>query len=496
MDGGVRINRLIFLLAAFLIFASITGIGTAAETFVQPEDSIQEAVNSARPGDIIIVKPGAYAENIVVTKNNLVIRSESGNPEDTVIEPYDPDTDVLTIQADNITVKGFMITGAGANCSGVYLYDSNNCLIENNKLFNNSEGIYLESSAKNRVFNNVILKGSRGISIEQSDYNSVASNKASKCRYGIYLLISKGNRISKNTVLENREYGIVLSGSSDNTLSGNTASDNSRGIHIGTSDGNTLSENSIFSNEVNGLFVCPRSDKNLVFNNYFNNTLNVEANNGTSNAYNKPKTEGMNIAGGPFIGGNYWAMPNGTGFSETATDSNGDGIADERYRLENSHYIDYLPLVTYEPPEPILPIANLSVDTPEGYAPLSVQFTDLSENATLRSWDFENDGIIDSSDEIPVYTYAVPGTYTVNLTAASENGTDSKLITIKVGEENVMEIEPGSEPGTSGEENMDTTGSQAEQSSVQEGPGSMPGFEMIYGIFCLLAIYTFKGTRK
>lgn len=484
------------MLAAFLLFASITGIGTAAETFVQSDDSIQEAVNSARPGDIIIVKPGTYAENIVVRRNNLVIRSESGNPGDTVIEPYDPDTDVLTIQADNITVKGFMITGAGANCSGVYLYNSNNCLIENNKLFNNPQGIHLESSAKNRVFNNVISKGGKGIIIEKSDYNSVARNKVSKCRYGIYLLSSKGNRIFKNTVLENREYGIVLSGSNDNTFSGNTASDNSRGIHIGNSDGNTLSENSIFSNEANGLFVCPRSDKNLVFNNYFNNTLNVEANNGTSNAYNKPKTEGTNIAGGPYIGGNYWAMPNGTGFSETATDANGDGIADERYRFETSYYIDHLPLVAYKPPEPVLPVANLSVNTLEDYAPLSVQFTDLSENATSRNWDFENDGTIDSSDEIPVYTYIVPGTYTVNLTAANENGTDSKLISINVGEENLMEIQPGSESDVPGEENMGTTGSQAEQISGQEGLSSMPGFEMIYGVFCLLAMYIFKGTRK
>lgn len=481
------------MLAFFLLFSSITGIATAAETLVQPEDSIQEAVNSARPGDLIIVKPGIYAENIVVRKNNLIIRAESGNPEDTVIEPYDPDTDALTIEADNITVKGFMITGAGVNCSGIYLNDSTNCLIENNKLFNNSEGIHLELSTKNRVSNNIILKGSKGIIIEKSDYNSVSSNKVSKCRYGIYLLSSKGSRISKNTVQENREYGIELSASKDNTLSGNTISNNARGIHVGNSDGNTLSDNTVTLNEVCGLFVCPRSDKNLVFNNYFNNTLNAEANNGTANAYNKPKTAGTNIVGGPYIGGNFWAMPNGTGFSETASDLDANGIADERYTLENSHYIDYLPLVVYNPPEPILPTANLSIGIPEGYAPLSVQFTDLSENATSRNWDFENDGTIDSSDEIPVYTYTAPGTYTVNLTVTNEDGTDSKLITINVEENNVVEIQPGSGPD---KENTDTPGSEAENGSGQEGISSIPGFEMIYGVFGLLAMFLYEETRK
>lgn len=480
------------MLAAFLLFSSITGIATAVETIVQPEDSIQEAVNSARPGDLILVKPGVYAENIVVTKNNLVIRAESGNPEDTVIEPYDPGTDVLTIEADNITVEGFMLTGAGANCSGIYLNDSRNCLIKDNKLFNNSEGIHLELSAKNRVSNNIILKGGKGIIIEKSDYNSVASNKVSKCRYGIYLLNSKGNRVSKNTIQENREYGIELSASNGNTLSGNTISNNARGIHIGNSDGNTLSDNTITLSEVCGLFVCPRSDKNLVFNNYFNNTLNAEANNGTANAYNKPKTEGMNIMGGPYIGGNFWAMPNGTGFSETASDLDANGIADERYTLENSHYIDYLPLVVYNPPEPILPTANLSIGITEGSTPFSVRFTDLSENATSRNWDFEDDGTIDSSDESPVHTYTAAGTYTVNLTAISENGTNSKLITINVEENNVVEIQPGSE---SGEENTDIPGSQAGQNTEQEGIGSIPGFEMIYGVFGLLAIFLYKETR-
>lgn len=481
------------MLATFFVLLSLTGAGNAAEVFVQEGGSIQEAVDNALPGDVIIVKPGTYYEHITVTTNNLIIKSESGNPEDTVIEAYNPTADVLTIQADDITVNGFMITGAGVNCSGLYLYGCNNCLIDSNKFFNDYQGIYLKSSLENRVLNNMVLKGGRGIIIEGSNHNSVSRNKVSNCGYGIHLLSSKDNRISKNTVLENKDYGILLLASDINTLSRNNASENGRGIHIGNSDSNTLSNNTISSNEIHGLFVCPRSDRNLVYNNYFNNTLNVEANNGTSNVYHKPKVRGENIAGGPYIGGNYWATPNGTGFSETAADANGDGIADERYLFETSDYFDSLPLMAYRPPEPILPTANLSVNTPEGYAPLSVQFTDLSENETSRNWDFENDGTIDSSDEIPVYTYTAPGTYTVNLTAACENGTDSKLITINVGENNVTEIQPESE---SGEENLSTAGSQAEQSPEKEGISSIPGFEMICGIFCLLAVLLYKEAAK
>ena len=54
------------------------------------------------------------------------------------------------------------------------------------------------------------------------------------------------------------------------------------------------------------------------------------------------------------------------------------------------------------------------------------------------SWDFENDGSIDSTERNPVHEFTDPGTYTVNLTATNENGTDSKSVTITVAVENTV----------------------------------------------------------
>jgi PKD repeat protein len=82
--------------------------------------------------------------------------------------------------------------------------------------------------------------------------------------------------------------------------------------------------------------------------------------------------------------------------------------------------------------KPILPVANFSTSVTSGYAPLSVQFTDLSQYAASRSWDFKNDGIADSSIVSPVYTYITPGTYTASLKASNANGTNSKTATINV----------------------------------------------------------------
>ena len=47
------------------------------------------------------------------------------------------------------------------------------------------------------------------------------------------------------------------------------------------------------------------------------------------------------------MGGNYWAKPDGTGFSQTCADANVDGICDDVYNLATNN-TDYLPLT--QPP--------------------------------------------------------------------------------------------------------------------------------------------------
>jgi PKD repeat protein len=80
--------------------------------------------------------------------------------------------------------------------------------------------------------------------------------------------------------------------------------------------------------------------------------------------------------------------------------------------------------------QPVLPVADFSSSITSGYAPLSVQFTDLSKNAAQWNWNF-GDGTT-STEESPAHTYSAAGSYTVSLTATNANGTNSKLAAIKV----------------------------------------------------------------
>ena len=72
------------------------------------------------------------------------------------------------------------------------------------------------------------------------------------------------------------------------------------------------------------------------------------------------------------------------------------------------------------------PVANFTVDTKTGNAPLMGKFVDLStHNPTAWQWTFEGGSPTASSEQHPQVTYNSNGTYSVTLTAANGNGNGS-----------------------------------------------------------------------
>ncbi|MHB8101622.1 MAG: beta strand repeat-containing protein [Methanosarcina sp.] len=192
-------------------------------------------------------------------------------------------------------------------------------------------------------------------------------------------------------------------------------------------------------------------------------------------------------------------------------------------------------IVTPEPESKVLPIANFNANPMSGIAPLAVQFTDASQNAASRSWDFNNDGIADSSEVSPVHTYIAPGTYTANLTVSNANGTASKIATINVlkvtspsggssggsshssggsiggGKLSTVSSSTGNtsatgtaviqpENKTQVEQKTETTAANVEQTPEQKNNTSTPtkeskrtpGFEIISGIVGLFSVFLYR----
>jgi len=185
-------------------------------------------------------------------------------------------------------------------------------------------------------------------------------------------------------------------------------------------------------------------------------------------------------------------------------------------------------------PDPNAPFANFSSNVTEGYAPLTVHFNDISQRATSRIWDFNGDGQPDSNDINPVYAYASPGTYTVNLTVSNENGTASKTAAINVltpGDSNGGSSSGSSRTGSANvissktvkdvevnktaENETDTETKSHNNNTAEETKcevveiekqqtndekanlsKSTPGFEIIYGITGLLCMFLYNKNKK
>lgn len=86
---------------------------------------------------------------------------------------------------------------------------------------------------------------------------------------------------------------------------------------------------------------------------------------------------------------------------------------------------------------------DFSAQPTSGTAPLSVQFTDQSDqNASSWKWDFNNDGVWDSYEQHPLHIYTQSGIYSVRLTINNGEGTYLKenYINVTLGNEQNPEL--------------------------------------------------------
>lgn len=225
------------------------------------------------------------------------------------------------------------------NVRGITLWNAHHMTLDGNTASNNKEyGLELDA-AETVTFPDV------NNSNNWLTNNTVSSNGLG----GIILhLENYENHIIGNTANGNGHFGITLSnGSHHNTLSGNATSNNPTGIHIRSSFSNTINGNTITQNRDKGLWFYDATD-NTIYDNYLSNAVKNVGFDGTctGNQWNIAKTyEPPNIVGGPYLGGNFWATPDGYGFSQTTPDSDGDGICDSAYTFSGN--VDQFPLHAY-----------------------------------------------------------------------------------------------------------------------------------------------------
>ena len=394
----------IMMLAVFLLL-SIGMVGAQTGT-PGDSGGYAYTQDLSKPHSVFIQpEPDNVSETSAITiavdplSSTISIRDDATGGDCTLIGIWDISTKTCTlttdlaetikIDNDGITLNGneHTITGSGVG-NGVDLINKNHITIKNLIIENFVSGIGIYQSYYNNLIGNIILNNKDGITLFESNHNNLTNNTALNNSIGIYLYYhpSNFNNFTGNTA-KNNDIGIFIRGHYNNFTS-NIVSNNSDGFNIYYSANNTLKNNTISYNSDNGIFsdwgsyhnkfISNRVSDNLgpglivrygddnsfaentvsnnsvgiiianegadkIFNNYFNNSNNTQIFYSSSIIWNIAKQPGTNIVGGPYLGGNFWAYPNGTGFSQTCTDADKDGICDAQYTLDSNN-IDYLPL--------------------------------------------------------------------------------------------------------------------------------------------------------
>ena len=300
-------------------------------------------------------------ENVTLTNNNRGIHVGAHNFRiaNSTIEKNSYGIDIRWMKSSVISENDISNNTYGIYARGGSGSDFENNTVTKNKINNNQYGIYILNAASknNNIEANTIISKNYGIYLGLASENTIKNNTITGFSgidsTGIYLWSSDKNTIAGNSIqdwwtgikfyFKQRCYWTTCwyDGSDSNRVEGNTISNNRYGIKLHTSNNNVIHGNRIFDN-LRGIEL-QASESNTLYNNYFNNTYDNYYIYRSSDNWNITKTAGTNIVGGSYLGGNYWGKPDGTGFSDTCSDTNSDGICDTPYTLAANN-VDHLPL--------------------------------------------------------------------------------------------------------------------------------------------------------
>ncbi|MBA7497276.1 hypothetical protein ES704_00004 [subsurface metagenome] len=241
--------------------ANATGIEDGTKT--HPFNTVTEGIIAVSPGKSVIVATGTYYEQLIINKS---ITLQGVSQDNTFISGSGLTGNLITIEADNITITGFTIDGSGSTSIGLY-FDSysfvniNNNIIQNNSSYginysnssptiennniknNNYSGIDVGTGGAGIIRNNFVVSSKHGIRTYGDSCPEINGNNISNNNTGIYCRESATPIISYNTISNNSGYGILI----DNIL-GNLVDPD-----IGGGEGGSAGKNNITGNYIHGV---------------------------------------------------------------------------------------------------------------------------------------------------------------------------------------------------------------------------------------------------
>ncbi len=387
---------------------------------------LQAMVDAAKKGDVILLKPGRYKGNVVISKPISLIGE---GPREKIVIDAGGKGSVLVLKTDGVTVRNLTLVNSGdqpndldagvqvrgnfnvikdlkiVECLfGIDLQQSSNNIIKRNEISSKRElslglrgdGIRLWYSKNNRITNNS-LHDQRDMVIWYSADNIIAENTMTKGRYGLHFMYSRYNLVERNNYFDN-SVGIYLMYSDSVVVRENRVvrAVGAAGIGIGFKEASNMDilDNEVLYNSI-GLYLDvspfqPGTTNRIYRNTVAFNDVGVRFLNDWSNNIFKDNRFLNNIrqvtvstfatARRNTWEGNYWDTYQGY-------DNDGDGLGDTPYRMfiyADRIWMDVKPAAFFKG-TPVLTM----LDFLERLAPFTDPLLMLEDHKPRISADFE-----------------------------------------------------------------------------------------------------------
>lgn len=216
--------------------------------------SLTQALELCSNGDTILISRGEYREgNIKITKSVFI------KGIDYPVFDGEVKNEVLSVGASNVVIEGLHVKNTGhagmEDYAGIKLYSAKNCVFRNNILENTFFGIYLMNSDScivegNRLISNAETEQSsgNGIHLWKCNHILIKNNYVKGHRDGIYFEFVTESKIQHNNSEENIRYGLHFMFSHNDEYTDNVFQKNGAGVAVMYTKGVTMLRNQFKEN--------------------------------------------------------------------------------------------------------------------------------------------------------------------------------------------------------------------------------------------------------
>jgi nitrous oxidase accessory protein len=268
------------LISLLILIPALAGTGSC-DAIVASGD-VQAALDSARPGDTVIVSAGDY-EPFTVDKT-LTIQGV-GSPSARA-RTQDP---AISIRADGVKLVGFEVAGVPRNQDDKFSYymdqssrkpyytlnrpnsgilvDGDDVVIEEVAVVGSEAGILVEGSRNFTIRNSSFARCDRGLLLQDCDGGKIEGCSFLECeKYGAYLEGCEGISIEENEATGSSGAGMMLKESSTCVVRDNDFVENWQGLFLWNSSFCDIRENCADRNVYYGMVLSLGSNNSIVNN--------------------------------------------------------------------------------------------------------------------------------------------------------------------------------------------------------------------------------------